>query len=242
MLKYAELKQKPKEFLAATSLTVEEFDALVPAFEQAYATAYPSDKTMAGQTRKRTAGGGVKGRLAGIENKLLFILVYVKTYPLQTMHGLQFGLSQPQTNEWIHRLMPLLREAMNAQGLTPQRDGSQVATHPAMDVEGADLLIDGMERPRQRPKDADRQADCYSGKSKSHCDKNLIVVHEHTHQVIYLSATQPGHTHDKKMADDAQITYPDDATLTKDTGFQGYEPVNVMTYQPKKAERQAVDR
>jgi hypothetical protein len=61
--------------------------------------------------------------LAGIESKLLFILVYVKTYPLQTMHGLQFGLSQAQTNEWIHRyrLMPVLREAMNAQGMTPQR-------------------------------------------------------------------------------------------------------------------------
>lgn len=235
MLNYAELKQKSKEFLAATSLTVEEFDALVPAFEQAYGAAYRSDKTVEGQPRQRTTGGGVKGRLTRIEDKLLFILVYVKTYPLQTMHGLQFGLSQPQTNAWIHRLLPVLREAMNAHHMTPQRDGSQVATHPAVEVEGADLLIDGLERPRQRPKHAERQADCYSGKSKSHCDKNLVVVHEHTHQVIYLSATQPGHTHDKKMADDAHITYPDEATLTKDTGFQGYEPVNVMTYQPKKS-------
>jgi hypothetical protein len=31
-------------------------------------------------------------------DRLLFILVYQKTQALQTMHGLQFGLSQPQAN------------------------------------------------------------------------------------------------------------------------------------------------
>lgn len=50
----------------------------------------------------------MKEKLRTDEDKLLFILVYKKTYPLQTMHGLQFGLSQPQTNEWIHRLLPVL--------------------------------------------------------------------------------------------------------------------------------------
>jgi len=36
---------------------------------------------------------------------------YQKTNPLQTMHGLQFGLSQPQTNDWIHHLLPVLQRA-----------------------------------------------------------------------------------------------------------------------------------
>jgi hypothetical protein len=85
MLNYAELKPKTKEFLAATSLKVEEFEALVPAFAQAYAEAYLSKTTAEGEVRRRKVGGGVKGRLASIEDKLLFILVYVKTYPLQTM-------------------------------------------------------------------------------------------------------------------------------------------------------------
>ena len=38
----------------------------------------------------------------------------------------------------------------------------------------------------------------------------------------------------KKAADTAQICYPPNATLGKDTGFQGYEPAGVLTRQPKK--------
>ena len=49
-----------------------------------------------------------------------------------------------------------------------------------------------------------------------------------------MSATQPGKVHDKKQADHAAIVYPCSATLGKDTGFQGYEPEMVMTWQPKK--------
>jgi hypothetical protein len=202
---------------------------------------YESKTTAAGEVRRRKVGGGVKGRLANIEDKSLFILVYVKTYPLQTMHGLQFGLSQPKTNEWIQRLLPVLREAMQAKGMVPEREGSQVSGYATMNIEGADVLLDGLERPRQRPKDSEQQTAHYSGKSKSHCDKNLVIVHEHTRQVIYLSATTPGHVQDKKLADDAHITYPDDATLTQDTGFQGYQPANVGL-STKKTERQAFNR
>ena len=132
MLKYAEVKSKTKEFLAATRLRVEEFEALVPGFEQAYAKAYVSDTTVAGDLRKRKVGGGAKGRLRSIEDKLLFILVYVKTYPLQTMHGVQIGLSQSQTNEtnaWIQRLLPVLGEAMKAEGMLPEQIGCQNMLH-----------------------------------------------------------------------------------------------------------------
>ena len=63
-----------------------------------------------------------------MEDKLLFILVYQKTNPLQTMHGLQFELSQPQTNYWIHHLLPVLQRALAALGVAPERDASRVAT------------------------------------------------------------------------------------------------------------------
>ena len=51
---------------------------------------------------------------------------------------------------------------------------------------------------------------------------------------MYLSPTEPGKKHDKKMADEAAIAYPPGTTLGKDTGFQGYEPSKVLTWQPKK--------
>ena len=102
MLTYTTLQARPREFLAATGLTHEEFVRLLPAFLAAYAALYPSDKTVAGKIRQRQVGGGAKGVLSQMEDKLLFILVYQKTNPLQTMHGLHFQLSQPQTNYWIH--------------------------------------------------------------------------------------------------------------------------------------------
>jgi len=235
MITYAQLKDKPKEFLAATGLKPDEFDRLLPAFAAQYECRYPADKTMKGQPRQRQRGGGVKGVLAKPEDKLLFILIYQKTYPLQTMQGLQFGLSQPQVNEWVHRLMPVLRQALAELGMTPVRDPQAVPTDPLVNEGGPDLVIDGTERRRQRPKDAQQQRQAYSGKKKGHTDKNVLLTNAHTTKVVYLSATEVGKTHDKKMVDQQPIAYPNGATLGKDTGFQGYEPRGVVTYQPKKS-------
>lgn len=236
MITYAQLKAKPKEFLAATGLKVDEFERLLPAFAAQYDRRYPAEQTLAGKPRQRRRGGGAKGQLARIEDKLLFILVYQKTYPLQTMQGLHFGLSQPQANHWIHQLLPVLRQAMSELGLTPSRDPAAVASDPLVNETAADLLIDGTERRRQRPQDAEQQRDHYSGKKKSHTDKNILLVNAQTQKVVYLSPTEKGKTHDKKMVDQAPLTYPAGTTLSKDTGFQGYEPAGVSTLQPKKAQ------
>ena len=102
-------------------------------------------------------------------------------------------------------------------------------------LEGAPATaLDGTERRRQRPTDAQRQKEHYSGKKKTHTDKNILLVNELTRKVIYLGPTIAGKTHDKKAADEAQIAYPTNATLDKDTGFQGYEPPGMLTPQPKK--------
>ena len=159
MLTYTELKGKPKEFLAATGLTVAEFELILPIFRIKYAGLFEPGKTRKGKLRRRKEGGGVKERLRKDEDKLLFILVYQKTYPLQTMHGLQFGLSQPQTNDWIHRLLPVLRASLAELGMVPERDPKAVAGNPLVNEVAPDLLIDGTERRRQRPKDAKKQAE-----------------------------------------------------------------------------------
>ena|SRR5271157_5040885 len=134
MLNYEDLKKKPKDLLAATGLKQDEFEALLEVFADRYRQNYPADRTMEGQPRQRGAGGGTKGRLDKSEDKLLFILVYEKTYPLQTMLGLQFDLSQGQANTWIHRLMPALRQALEAMGHTPVRDGSLVGESDLVQV------------------------------------------------------------------------------------------------------------
>lgn len=218
-----------------TSLMAEEFDELLPIFEKRLADlSPPPELTKRGQPRQRKPGGGAKERLATSADKLLFILVYEKGYPIQTMQGLLFGLSQPRANYWIHRLMPILDKSLAELGAVPERDPKAVADSPLVNESAADLLIDGTERRIQRPQDDEEQKEHYSGKKKTHTDKNIVLVNSHTKKVVYLSPTENGKKHDKKIADENDIAYPAGATLAQDTGFQGYQPAGVTIYQPKK--------
>lgn len=242
MLTYEELKTNARKFLSLTSLTPEEFEDLLPAFERAYLKKYPASKTMSGKSRKRKAGAGRKGSLDGIEQKLLFALVYQKGYPLQSILGALFGISQGRANEWIHRLLPILKQALDDLGVLPERDPKKFKAKEKNQTDAADSIIDGTERRRQRPKKAEKQALHYSGKKKIHSDKNVVIATAKKKRVSYLSQTYPGKTHDKKVADTENISYPKEITLHKDTGFQGYEPNVRKLSQPKKATEERANR
>lgn len=234
MIDYLTLKEKPRAFLAATGLSNEEFVCLLPTFEQCYQAALPQKPRPTKKKKQRAIGGGRKSKLHTSEDKLLFILVYQKTFQLQTMHGLQFGLSQGRANYWIHRLLPVLQQSLAEMGLKPAREGEPVATLKEAVEGGANLSLDASERDLQRPLDSEKQREKYSGKKKTHTDKNLLLVNENTKKVVYLSPTVEGKKHDKKLADEAHISYPRCASLTQDTGFQGYAPTGVLSEQPKK--------
>jgi hypothetical protein len=166
MITYATLKQSPRRFLSMTSLTIPEFEALLPTFMEESAKLRSLTHTRVGQLRRRKPGGGNKARLATPEDQLLFILIYQKTYPLQTAHGLQFNLSQSQTNEWIHQLLPILERSFAGLKQMPERDGSAFATSGVTPGVPTDLIIDGTERRRQRPKNPEKQREAYSGKKR----------------------------------------------------------------------------
>jgi hypothetical protein len=235
MLDYESLKQNERQFVALTGITPSEFQQLLPAFTRAYARAFPCTKTHAGKPRQRRPGGGRKAVLLRPEDKLLFILVYQKAYPLQELLGSLFDLSQSQANRWVHRLLPILVRALDRLGLLPERNPRRFSQHERRQGEAPDLIIDGTDRRRQRPKDREKQALHYSGKKKTHSDKNVVIVNAHSKRVGYLSGTYAGKTHDKKVAEAEGIRYPRQSTLLKDSGFQGYEPRVRRTYQPKKS-------
>ena len=127
MLTYTKLQGNRRQFLAVTGLTLPEFQLLLTAFTRSYERLYLSDRTLVGRPRQRLPGGGRKGGLYRPEQKLLFMLVYLKTYPLQALMGELFGLSQPRVNYWIHRLLPVLREALDEVGVLPERNPSHFA-------------------------------------------------------------------------------------------------------------------
>jgi DDE superfamily endonuclease/Helix-turn-helix of DDE superfamily endonuclease len=242
MLTYTKLKRNRRRCVALTGLTPKEFSALLPAFVHAYEEQYPADKTMSGQPRKRQAGGGRKGVLQEAEQKLLFILVHQKSSPLQTLLGEVFELSQPRVNEWVHRLLPVLKEALEELGVLPERDPGHFAQRELQHGERPELIIDGTERRRQRPKSPEKQAVHSRGKKKTHCDKNVVIVQAQTKRVGFLSQTYAGKTHDKKIVAAESIVYPPGTTLYQDTGFQGYTPEVEQLCQPKKSRGGASSR
>jgi DDE superfamily endonuclease/Helix-turn-helix of DDE superfamily endonuclease len=243
MVTYSELQQDRRRFLALTGLTVKEFDLLLPAFQQSYDRLYPPHRTLDGQPRQRAAGGGRHGVLRLLEQKLLFLLVYLKTYPLQVLLGELFELSQQGVNYWLHRLLPVLLSALDALGVRPERSPGDFPHSRASSGKCHRLIIDATERRRQRPKNPEKQALFYSGKKKTHSDKNVVIVNAPNRRVEFLSRTYAGKTHEKKIVDREAIAYPPDTVLYKDTGFQGYEPLVKKTYQPKKKDTpKGIDR
>lgn len=130
-------------------------------------------------------------------------------------------------------LAPLLQDALARGNHLPERDGSRLA-EVLVATEELVALLDGVERPKQRPQDPEQQrADC-SGKKKGHRRKNVVVSTYTRRRVEYLSATVEGRRHDTPIADQSALTFPDDITLAQDTGLQGYAPSNVRLCQPKK--------
>jgi len=232
MIRYSILKKKPKDVLALTGLARREFEELLPVFE----SSLPPPRRP-GRRRRRAPGGGRKPSLPTAADQLLFILVYVKTYPLQAVQAQLFGISQPSANRYIRQLLPVLAQALDSLGVMPEQAGPAVAQHERRQGEARDLIIDGVERRRQRPKHRETQAIHYSGKKKAHTDKNVVVVNTQTKRVSFLSQTLPGSVHDKKLADHVQIRFPANTTLRSDLGLLGYAPDVRAHLQPKKSPR-----
>ncbi len=233
MFSYAAVKDNLELILAMTGFTREEFENLLSDFQCAW-DEYVARAYIEREDRQRQYGGGQqRTTLILPEDKLLFILYYFKVYPLQEILAFEFGMMQSTANEWIHILSGVLKQALSRGGYLPERDPKQTETSLQEEIESV-YGIDGTERRRQRPTDEDQQQQYYSGKKKTHTIKNVIIGGLNTHKVNYLSKTYEGKKHDKRIADEEDPTYPEGIDLFKDTGFQGYEPAKITTFQPKK--------
>ena len=219
---------------ALTSLDRAEFVRLEEAMEKLLAEER-TERRHDGLPRQRAFGAGGPGKLPTTRARLLFLLFYFKCYPLQEVLAFLFGMSQPQACEWIKKLTLQVNRVLGRELLLPARRPADLDTLLREVPELRLLALDGVERPVRRPKDKDDQKKNYSGKKKAHRKKNLLISSEK--RVVYLGPTSPGSVHDKKLADESGLTYPPDALVLKDTGFQGYEPPDCDTLQPKKKPR-----
>ncbi|MFM7449159.1 MAG: transposase family protein, partial [Leptolyngbyaceae cyanobacterium] len=100
--------------------------------------------------------GGRKAHLTLHRDKLLFILFYFRHYPTQEVQGFLFGMSQAQTSEWIRRLTQVLNQALGKEQQLPERNPLRLEVVLAA-CPGLEFIVDGTERPVNRPKDQEIQ-------------------------------------------------------------------------------------
>jgi Helix-turn-helix of DDE superfamily endonuclease len=117
----------PTEFLDFTSVTLDEFQQLVPPFEAAF-QAHMAAWRLDGKPRTARRFTVYQNcPLPTPEDRLLFILAYIKTYSLQVVQGRLFGMGQSKANQWIHVLLPVLLAALRALGDAPARSLTALA-------------------------------------------------------------------------------------------------------------------
>ena len=221
---YDKIRHRHSQVLAATGLTPAEFDALLITFKYHW-DEYYSHFTLEGKVRQRISYNRKTSVLPLILDKMFFILVYLKTNPFPELHAIQFEMTQSQANRWIHFLSEILWSTLKTLGELPDRNSKRL-------IHILQVLLDGTERPIQRPLDKDRQSTCYSGKN-THSIKNSLLCTNNL-RIVWLSSTYEGHVHDKKICDEEPLLIPKGIRLWQDTGFIGHGSDRVEICMPKK--------
>jgi hypothetical protein len=160
---YDKIKKNSVQLLSLTGFAIEEFESFLPYFKANW-DEYYSHFTLTGKVRERISYNRKTSKIPKIGDKLLFIFSYLKNNPLQEYHGAMFEMTQPQCNDWIHLLAEILRKTLKNLGELPDRNYERVK-YIAQQIDN--VILDGTERPIQRPLDSDRQKSCYSGKKNS---------------------------------------------------------------------------
>jgi len=229
-LSYQEVAPHPRRLLALTGYTPEEFEALLPHFVKEFLSTMTTTTLQNTPREIRAYSGYENSPLPTMEDKLFFILVYLKQAPSQELQGALFGMYQPEAHRWIHLLHDVVNQALAMLKELPARTAA--AWQAAAPLVGT-YFHDGTERPIPRPRQAAQQVEMYSGKKKRHTVKNNVVG-DTQHKVVLLTETCEGKRHDKRVADEAAYTVPERSTLYQDTGFQGFTLDGVRIKQPKK--------
>src|SRR4029450_10272408 len=144
-LRFTELQARPMEVLDCTSLTLDEFQQLVPPFETAFHARMAAWRMDGKPRTARRFTVYNNCPLLTPEDRLLFILVYIKTYTLQVVHGRLCGMVQGKANQWIHVLLPALLAALRTLDDAPARSLSALAQRLGVSEAAAATVVTPLE-------------------------------------------------------------------------------------------------
>ncbi len=218
----SKLSRDKRAIKALTGLSYQEFSDLIPVFEKSL---YEIRKQK--PNRKRKVGGGKKGKLPTIEDKLFFILFYLKAYPTFDVLAFFTDRQRGHCYESVILLSNALQKALGRKMVPPERKMRSVEEFLQKFPEVKDILLDGTERRIQRPKKNKQNKKCYSGKKKTHTRKNIILADEKK-RILLISPTKAGGRHDKRLTDKISLVenIPKHVGILADSGFQGIQHIH----------------
>ena len=221
--------------MALIGLSKEKFEELLVTFTQILTDERNIHK------RKRKIGGGRNGNIKSAEQKLFFILFYMKNYPTYDVAAFLFASSKTSTCDWVHDILPILKKTLGRELVLPKRQIRTPEDFFALFPGVNEVMIDGLERPAVRSKNNKTQKKNYSGKKKRPTRKNDVVVNNKK-KILVLTPTKHGRVHDKKMSDKFSVitTIPDEVSILVDTGFQGIQKQHPNVFMPKKRSKNYV--
>lgn len=200
---------------ALTGLKIAQFNLLVAAFDKHLEITF---KTIRGVS----VNLGRDFVLKTAEEKLFYILFYVKCYPTFDLAAFIFGVDKSSCCRWSHWFMEALKLTLDKELVLPKRKinnpGKLFREFPAL----KEIYIDGTERPIRRPKNPKEQQENYSGKKKKHTKKNILIT-TGSKKILYVSPTKAGKVHDYNIFKEEALgnNIPKEIGINLDTGFQG---------------------
>lgn len=235
MININKILGKDRLLRAMTGLNRKAFENLLEKFEKVY---NEQEEKRGKRPRKRKRGGGRKGRLASMAEKLFYILFYFKCYPTFDLASVLFDFDRSQAHRWVHKLQEILEKTLGEKQVLPLRQIHSVEEFLEKFPMVKKVIVDGTERAISRPKNEEKQRENYSGKKKRHTRKN-IVASDKEKKILVLTTTKTGKTHDKKIQEEEDfiLGIPEKIEVLADSGFQGLQKQYENIRLPKKKPR-----
>ncbi len=173
---------------------------------------------------KRSSEGGRNHTLKNIEEKIFFILFYLKVYPTYDSASILCLVDKSQICKWVKSLLPVLEIGLGRSNSLPKRKISSITEFKEASPKIYEVIINTTERKSCRPSSSKALKRRCSGKKKSHTRKNSVIVDKEKH-IRFLSPNREGRKHDLTLLKKEALTsyIPTGTNLLVDKGYGGLQ-------------------
>lgn len=224
-MRYNNLKQRPKHFLAFTGLTVAEFDNLVRDNRQDWQEQRIQRLLKNNPKRKRKIGGGKKFALEAFEDQLLLTLILTKSYCSCLLLEYLFNIDASTVCRTSQVIMALIKKDGKYIISINPRQGKKITTLEELrkvmpDID--EILADCTEQKIPRPKKKIKRNKHHSGKKKAFTIKTQLATNRQG-LIVNIGKPTPGRQHDYKIFKTSGLPeiIPKHAKFYLDSGYQG---------------------